>query len=42
LGDHDIYKHDTISYKTQGEGDGLYHPGAAAADSVQQPDSQTR
>lgn len=42
LDDHDIYKHDTISYKTQGEGDGLYVPGAAAAGGVQPPSGPTR
>lgn len=41
LDDHDIYKHDTISYKTQGEGDGLYLPDAAAG-RVQQPTGPTR
>ncbi|TAA25793.1 peptidoglycan recognition family protein [Pseudoxanthomonas winnipegensis] len=42
LDNHDIYKHDTISYKTAGEGDGLYVPGAAAAGGVQQPAGPTR
>lgn len=41
LDDHDIYKHDTISYKTQGEGDGLYLPDTAAG-RMQQPAGPTR
>lgn len=27
LNDNDIYQHDVVSYKTQGEGGGLYQPG---------------
>lgn len=42
LDDHDIYKHDTISYKTAGEGDGLYLPGAAAVGGVQPPSGPNR
>jgi hypothetical protein len=38
--DYDLYKRD-ISYKTQGEGDGLYLPDAAAG-RVQQPTGPTR
>lgn len=42
LDDHDIYKHDTISYKTQGEGDGLYVPGAGTDAPVVQLAGPTR
>ncbi|MBP6749591.1 MAG: N-acetylmuramoyl-L-alanine amidase [Xanthomonadaceae bacterium] len=40
LNDRDVYEHDRISYKTQGEGAGLYRPAAvrdADAPGVQQP-----
>jgi hypothetical protein len=32
LDDRDIYEHDAISYKTQGEGAGLYRPEPRAVD----------
>ena len=44
LDDHDIYQHDAISYKTQGEGAGLYQPAVRNVDDpgVQQPAGPTR
>lgn len=42
LDGHDVYQHDAISYKTQGEGAGLYVPGTAADDGVQQPRGPAR
>lgn len=44
LDDHDIYQHDAISYKTQGEGAGLYQPAAARLDDpgLQQPSGPSR
>ena len=44
LDDHDIYQHDAISYKTQGEGAGLYQPAARNVDDpgLQRPAGPTR
>lgn len=43
LGDRDVYEHDIISYKTQGEGAGLYrHDGAGADGPVVQPRGPAR
>ncbi len=44
LDDHDIYQHDAISYKTQGEGAGLYQPAVRNVDDpgLQQPTGPTR
>jgi hypothetical protein len=46
LNDRDVYEHDRISYKTQGEGSGLYQPPAPVRDAnapgVQQPAGPAR
>ena len=43
IGDHDVYAHDVISYKTAGEGAGLYTPAAEPEpERLQQPSGPNR